>query len=260
MLATRVTSNHLRRFSPPPGLAQSAPRDVRLKGGGRALMAAAWLLTAGAIVAGVLLQREARRQSEAARLLEQHGVTATAVIDRAWRETDDGKPAFAAFHFDAAGARVAGETRMELSAWRNLRAGSTVNVRYLPDNPRRWLLDGARVRRQPFWVAYVVSGTLSILALVCAAVVRRQRSLLAEGRAAPAIVTAVRKSHGSHGTSEREMTYEFPLLGGGVGSGKAAAPKTADVGTTICIVYDRDRPARNQPYPFSLVTPDRGDR
>lgn len=260
MPATRVTANRLRRFSPPPGLARSAPRDVRLKGSGRALAALAWLLAIGAIVAGVLMHREARRQWESARALEQHGAIATAVVDRVWRKTGDGKPAFAALHFDAAGTRVAAETRMELSAWRDLRAGSTLTVRYLPQDPQRWILDGARVRRLPFWAAYLVSAALALGALLCAAVVRRQRSLLMEGRAAPAVVAAVRKHHGSHGTSHREMTYEFPLLGGGVGTGKAAAPKNADVGMTICVVYHPDRPSRNQPYPFPLVTTDVGER
>jgi hypothetical protein len=260
MLATRVTANHLRRFSPPPGLARSAPRDVRLNGGGRVLVALAWLLTIGAIAAAVLMHREAWQQWDAARALEQRGAIATAVVDRVWRKSGDGKPAFAAFHFDAAGTRVAGETRMELPAWRGLRAGSTVTVRYLPQNPQRWMLDGARIRRLPFWAAYLVPAALALIALLLAAVVRRQRSLLAEGRVVPAVVAAVRKQHGADGASHRAMTYEFPLLGGGVGTGKAAAPKDVHVGATICVVYHPDRPSRNQPFPFSLVTPDACDR
>ena len=47
-----VTRDLLHRFSPPAGLARSAPRDVRLTGGGRVLMGLAWLLAAAAIVAG----------------------------------------------------------------------------------------------------------------------------------------------------------------------------------------------------------------
>ena len=50
------------------------------------------------------------------------------------------------------------------------------------------------------------------------------------------------------------MTYEFPLLGGGVASGKASASKTSAVGATIAVLYDPDKPGRNHPYPFSLVT------
>src|SRR5688572_32385889 len=127
-----VTPDLLHRFMPPAGLARSAPRDVRLTGGGRVLMALAWLLAAAAIVAGALLYREASRQAAVIAAFDQRGVTTTAVIERVWRKTGDGKPAFASFHFDAAGTRVHGETRMELDAWRELRAGSHVAVRHLP--------------------------------------------------------------------------------------------------------------------------------
>ena len=113
-------------------------------------------------------------------------MTATAVVDRLWRKTGDGKPAFAAFHFDANGARIDGESRMQLSAWRELRTGSTVPVRYLPDNPRRFVVAGQRRSRMPFAVPYVVSSILAAIALLCLAVVRWQRtpSQRGAGRAA----------------------------------------------------------------------------
>ena len=90
MRPPRVTADLLRRFSPPPGLSRSAPRDVRLTGGGRALVVLAWLLAIGAVPAGALLYREARRQSDATQAFQQRGATATAVIDRVWRKSGDG--------------------------------------------------------------------------------------------------------------------------------------------------------------------------
>ena len=44
------------------------------------------------------------------------------------------------------------------------------------------------------------------------------------------------------------------MLGGPKMKGKAAIGKPAEVGTPICIVYDPERPGRNRPYPFPLVT------
>jgi len=258
MRAPGVTADLLHRFSPPPGLARSAPRDVRLTAGGRALMAVAWLLVVAAIVAGSLLYREALSRSAEELELDRRGATTTAVVDRVWRKSGDGKPAYAAFHFDASGTRIDADARMQLDAWRELRAGSIVRVRYLPDDPRRFVVDGARRERMPFGVAYVVSGVLAFMAVLCAVAIGRQRSLLTEGRLAPAVVTAVKKHHNQHGT-HREMTYEFPLLGGGVATGKASASKSSAVGATICVVYDPDHPKRNQPYPFSLVTPTSGE-
>src|SRR5688500_8962845 len=124
----RASTGH----SLPPELERSAPRDVGLTTGGRALLLVAWLLAAGALIAGVALHLEARRQSEAALDFDRRSVTASAVVDRLWRKTgDEDKPAFAAFHFDAGGIRIDAESRLQLSRWRELRTGSTLSVRYL---------------------------------------------------------------------------------------------------------------------------------
>lgn len=253
----RGSTESRRTFSLPRELARSAPRDVALTTGGRALIVVAWLLAASALVAGVALHLEAQRQSQAALDFDQRSVSASAVVDRLWRKTGDGKPAFAAFHFDAGGARIDGESRMQLPAWRELRTGSTVAVRYLPDNPRGFVLAGQRRSRLPFAVAYVVSSILAAMALSCVAAVRWQRRLLSEGRAASAVVTAVRKHKGSHGSTHREIVYEFPVLAGTIATGKAAAGKAQEVGSRISVVYDPEQPTRNRPYPFSLVTLDR---
>lgn len=237
----------------PPELERSAPRDVQLTGGGRALIVAAWLLVSAAIPAGGALYFEARRPASAAADMDRRGVTAPAVVDRLWRKTGDGKPAFAAFHFDVNGARIDGESRLQLSAWRELRQGSTIRVRYLPENPHRFLIDGARQSHMPFVLAPFISSLLAGLGLLCAAAVRAQRTLLSEGRPARAVVTEVQKHQSKHGASHRSMKYEFPMLGGPTMKGKAAVGKPAEVGTPIIIVYDPERPGRNRPYPFPLV-------
>jgi muconolactone delta-isomerase len=253
-----VSADLLRTFTPPRELARSRPREVRLAPGGRALIAVTWLLAAAAIVVTVAMQAEARRQSEAAQQMDGRSVVSTATVDRLWRGSGDGKPAFAAFHFDADGTRVDAQTRMRTSTWRSLRVGDKLSILYLPDDPRRFALDGARESGMPVWLPAVIGSALMALALLLGEAVRRQRRLLMEGRPAPAVVTAVRKHHSSHGASHREMTYEFPLLGGGVATGKSQATKGADVGTAVCVVYDPDVPTRNHPYPFSLVKLDAG--
>jgi hypothetical protein len=188
---------------------------------------------------------------------DRRSITATAVVDRLWRKTSGGgedKAALVALHFDANGARIDGESRLPLRQWRRLSTGSTLPLRYLPDNPRRFVLAGQRGGGLPLPVAYLVSSALAVFALLCAAGVRQQRALLSEGRAASGVVTAVRKHKGSHGTSHREIVYEFRVLAGTTATGKAAAGKTQDVGSRISVVYDPEQPKRNRPYPFSLVT------
>jgi len=255
MVAVRASSDLLRRFAPPRELTRSAPRDVRLTGGGLTLMTIAWLLAVAALPIGALLVREARRQSAADTTMATRGVNASAVIDRLWRKSGDGNPRYAALYFDAGGARIYGERQMRQSAWERLKVGSTVAVRYLPDNPQQWTIAGERQDGMPIAVGFVVAGIMIGTALLCGAVVRSQRSLLMDGRVAPAVVTLFRAHKGQHGT-HREIRYELPLLGGGVATGKASASKGAAVGDTICVVYDPDRPSRSRPYPFPLVKPD----
>ena len=253
----RASMETRRHFSLPPELVRSAPRDVALTRGGRALIAVAGLLAAAAVIAGIALYLEAQRQFNAERDLDRRGVDVAAVVDRLWRKDDDGKPAYAAFHFAANGARIDGQSRMQLSAWRELTIGSTVPVRYLPDNPRAFVVNGARRGRMPLAIPYVVAGALAGCALLCLVPVRRQRALLSEGRPAAAVVTKVRKHQGAKGASYREMFYEFPVLAGSKATGKAVATSPADVGSTITVVYHPEQPERNRPYPFSLATLDR---
>ena len=251
----RGSTESRRAFSLPAELTRSAPRDVALTTGGRALTVVGWLLMVGAVAAGVALYLEAQRQANAALDFDRRSVTTTAVVDRVWRKSGDGKPAFAAFHFEANGVRVNAESRMQPSAWLELRDGSTVTVRYLPDDPRHLVVAGQRRKgRLPFALAYVASFILGAAALLCLATVRWQRFLLSEGRGARAVVTAERKHKSSHGTSHRQITYEFPILAGTIATGTATADKSAEVGATISVVYDPERPKRNRPYPFSLVT------
>jgi len=87
-------------------------------------------------------------------------------------------------------------------------------------------------------------------------VIRRQRRLLSEGRAAIARVTTSttrqRGTHGSH-TVNRVM-YEFELRGGSVRTGRFDTGTTAPlIGSELIVLYDPDRPERSSKYPLALV-------
>jgi hypothetical protein len=50
------------------------------------------------------------------------------------------------------------------------------------------------------------------------------------------------------------LKYEFSLAGGGVEKGSGGSTrKPPAIGSTICILYDRDNPRRNAPYPFDMT-------
>jgi hypothetical protein len=243
---------HVHNPALPRELERSAPRDVRLTTSGLALTVLAWVLAAASVFAGAFLYVEAWRQSNAASAMEQRGVATRATVDRLWRKNDD-KPAYAAFHFDAGVERINGQSRMNLRAWQALRVGTTLGVRYLPEDPRKWTVDGARQRELPFWLAYVVAAVLGLAVAACSAAIRWQRTLLREGRPATAVVTGVSKHSGRHGATHVVIKYQFPLLGGGTQNGKASVSKGMSVGATITVLYDPDHAARNRPYPFPLV-------
>ena len=112
------------------------------------------------------------------------------------------------------------------AVWRALRPGSMLQVRYLPENPRRWVLAGARRtgcrsawRTSPPWRSPHLPSCV-------AASVRRQRTLLSDGTGNAGIVTAVKVHRGTHGSRHTEMAYDFRLEGGmTTGKARRASPR-----------------------------------
>jgi hypothetical protein len=97
--------------------------------------------------------------------------------------------------------------------------------------------------------------SLLLAAIVIGRMVRRQWTLLSEGRFASARVTAATRIKQHEGRSYR-VTCAFQALSG--------APVTADyqtnrkpppVGTLVPILYHRDTPRWTAPYPLPFVTP-----
>ena len=185
-------------FSLPPELERSAPRDVatdcRRPGADRRRLAAGG--AAHSRPASRCISRRSGK-SDAAADIDRRGVTATAVVDRLWRKNGDGKPAFAAFHFDANGARIDGESRHAAVGVARAAPGfdsaGALSARRTRIDSSSTASGGAGCRSS---LAYVVS---SLLARDRAAVCRRG-SLAAnaarrEGRPARAVVTEVHKHH-----------------------------------------------------------------
>lgn len=236
-------------WTPPDGLGYSSLRPVRLTGGGTAVLAAAALLSIGAVVAGVALGSQARRQSGAQRELQEKGLTTDAVVTRVWRASEEGKQPWVAYRFTSAGREYEKRVKTPRRIWKNLEAGVTIPVRFVPSNPainhpRGW--DGGRV---PFWLPYLVFTSLAVLALLTTMPVRNQARLLAEGRPAPGLVTGLKKNDNAV-----TVMYEFRLLSGAIGKGSGSAGRRPPVqGSSICVLYDPENPRRNSLYPLGLV-------
>lgn len=247
-------SQATRSFVTPIELSGSLPRDVQLNGGGRFVSAMAIVLFAGALIASLLLGRLHIRQAEQRDMLERSGVQATAEVTRLWRATDDSKQPWAAYRFDVSGVTYGGRAKMRLSRWRALQTGAHIDVRYLPQHPDTNVLAGSEPDVLPVFVPFLLATLLATGGVLIFWAVNCQRRLLAEGRAAAAIVTDVVKHKTSHGGTQRSVKYTFRLLSGAVATGKSDAPrKLPAIGSVIWVVYDPDRPRRSRRYPFPFV-------
>ena len=243
-----------RTFVAPPRLAISRPRPVQLTAGGRALVIVAALLFVGSVGGGLMLFREAREQAGTERALVDHGVVTAGEVTRLWPSGDDFRRVRYRFVVDGRAYESTG--RVSAARRRTFKIGSAIEVRYVTGEPQKNDLGGTSDPSLPIWLPFLVSTAAASMGLLCLFGIQKQRRLLTDGRAAPAIVTSYHRHHTSHGGSHRSLTYEFPLLNGSVATGRSqTSSKAPAVGSVICVIYDPDRPARSMAYPFSLVQP-----
>jgi hypothetical protein len=243
-----------RTFVPPPRLGASRPRNVRLTTAGRALAATAFLLFAAAVVVFALLSREVQRQAAARRALVEHGRVTTGEVTRLWTSGDDRRRVNYRFVVD--GRPYDGHLNVSAERRRALQVRSPLSVRYVATDPTINDLGGPLRSGMPVLLPYVLAALVASGGGLCLVAIRRQCRLLAEGRPAPALVTRHMRHHTSHGGTHRSIAYDFPLLSGGVASGKSATSRTPPaIGSVICVIYDPESPRRNSLYPLSLVAP-----
>jgi hypothetical protein len=252
-MTTRTELQQLQRdWHPPDGLDRSRPREVRLSGGGRALVGLSILLwVAGAVVAAGLQAQRGRETAEL-ELLRTEGVIVEAEVTRLWRGRGDDKPTYVAYRFDAAGTWREGSRRVPRGFWSRLHVGDSLRVRFAPSRPDLNHPAPLEPRPTPQGIPIVVATMFGLLGGVCWLPVLGQRRLLAEGRAARAVVTGHEK-RGQHGSA---AVYEFATLGGTLAKGKSGPQrKPLPVGSTLCVLYDAEKPSRNAAYPLALVRP-----
>jgi hypothetical protein len=253
MMELRQQLSELQRaFVLPARLKESRPRDVQLTGGGRALFVLAIVLFASAVGAPVVLTQESIRQAANRAALAERGVTTSGVVTRIWSDDDNRRKV--AYRFEAEGRSFASDINVSSARRRTLDVGSPIDVRFLPGNPDVNDL-GASRSGLPLAIGPTVGVGLATGGAILLFSIRRQRRLLEDGRAAPAVVTGHKSSHSSH-SKHYSMTYDFALLSGAVVKGKAGTSKNAPpVGSVITVIYDPERPEKSRVYPFSLVRP-----
>jgi hypothetical protein len=238
-----------RHWTPPAELARGGPRDVKLSGSGVAVTVVACLLLLGAIAAAIGLSRKSARDAANRQELEASGIETQAVVTRHWRTGGKEDQRRLTYEFAYDGRSYRASVNAPRKFWDVLPVGSPVRVRFVPARPELSHPIDWRLDVMPSWVPAIVAVGLVFPGLLLLFMIRRQMQLLSDGRAAPGIVTGHRRVKGG-----QVLKYEFPLLSGGIGKGRGGQSRRPPaVGSTIAVVYDRDNPKRNAPYPFDMV-------
>ena len=242
-----------RSWTPPPELAGSGPREVRLKTAGKALAVVAAALFVGAIAADLGLSRLAQRQAAEREALRSTSIETRAVVTRHWHTGGNGDEARIAYTFEYEGQTYHGSSAAPQRIWRGLDVGSPITVRLVPgrpelNHPSEW--DPGVV---PPWLGAAIAAWLALMGVLLVFIIRRETGLLRDGRAAPARITGHRRVKDGHA-----VKYEFALPEGGVRKGSGTVHRLPPaVGSTACVVYDPENPKRNRLYPMRLARVDR---
>jgi hypothetical protein len=224
---------------------------VTFTAAGWALAGLSSALVAAGFAAGIILFSLASSQRREELHLRERGVDVNATVTRLWISSGENPRRFVAFQFEAGGRRIDGRQQIPRAMWSTLTVGSAIPVRYDPTDPLVHVPFGGRRRTLDHWVAYAATLTLAALGALIALPIRSQRRLLVEGRPAPAVVTTRRLNKSTHG-SNYQIEYEFQLLNGAPRTGRSTGGKALE-GQLIAVLYEPDNPARNAPYPLSLV-------
>jgi hypothetical protein len=238
----------------PQELYRSRPRPVRLSGAGRALAVTAVLLCLAAPVIAVLLHRETVTDSANRSALLRRALIVNGAVARVHRDSKNSKRSTVGYQFRVNGEVFENEAKLPSDRARAFKVGSPLPIRYLAENPDVNIPDGVLYSVPPVALGYILAPLPLGLGLAFWLVLRYQRRLLTDGRAAMAVITSVTTSRGQHGESIRHVHYEFQLLSGVAHSGAVQTrEKVPEVGSSVAVLYDDERPYRNRPYPLSLV-------
>jgi hypothetical protein len=236
-------------WEPPDGLGFSSLRPVRLSRQGMAMAVMGAVFLAGSPVLGLFLEAKAVRERDERQLLHDEGRAATARIMRLWRDGKDSSEHMVGYRFPAETGDVEGRARVPAKIWKELQAGGTLAVRYVPSQPKINHPADWPMNVIPRWLGLLLTPLFWIAPTIFALVIRRQMRLLTEGRPAQGIVTSVKRTD-----KAMQISYEFRLLSGATAKGKSTAGRRPPaVGSAVCVLYDPENPRRNALYPLQLV-------
>jgi hypothetical protein len=232
----------------------SVPRDVALTGQGTVLAVVAGLLAAASLASAVLLAMLHVSQARDRDLRRQDAVFTVANVVNVRRTREDHPRRVVTYAFAAAdGTTHSSTARFDERDPLPSMSDGTISIGYLRSDAERSWAVGYEPGVMPVWVPPLVSVALAAFGWLATWRLRRDWTLLREGRAAAARVVAAKKVSRQHQRTTR-VNYEFTTLAGATVTGHAEISRRVPAeGDRVTVVYHRDDPHWNALYPLSLV-------
>ena len=154
------------------------------------------------------------------------------------------------YGFAAAGGKeFIGQSAMRSEAWRGLKPGDPLAVRYLPSRPEVNQPGAGVPDPPPAWIAGMLPLMFVWLPIMFWFMIRAQWRLLADGVPAQAVVTRIKRS------KETNAHFEFKTPAGESVKGRSSVSSrnVPEVGAKVCVLYHPDNPRNNSIYPMGMV-------
>jgi hypothetical protein len=237
--ATRIQELQ-RGWTPPTELTAHIPREARWSAAGLAFLAVAGAFA----VAGVLVAGNFGLWSNP---LRSKGMDAEGHVTAVYHSPYD--PISIHYLFNVNGLPYEGYAYVAAGVSQKLAPGAPLAVRYLPANPGRNEARG--LGSPPIDGGSLFVGLLfAAIGLSLLSIPVRERRLLLQGSATPAVVTGI--GHGKFFSSY--ICYHFVLPDGSLCKGHSGATyRVRPIGTRVTVIYDSHKPKRNSLYPMEKV-------
>jgi hypothetical protein len=242
-------------WRPPSELARSTPRPVSLTWMGILKCCAAVLLVCGGAFLGPWLYVQAGRDHALAQRMAVEGALTSATVTYVGPAFGEDNHHKIRYRYQVNDRTLDASTTVGSSAAKGLQEASAVQVRYLATDPARSWIVGHEPERTPLWVAPLAGLGMLVTPVVLFLQIKRERSLLSEGRPAVGVVTKVRWFGGNHGRGNHRASYEFQTPDGQTykGSFRGSKKKCGAAGDRATVLYEKDNPQRNARYPMQFV-------
>lgn len=125
-----------------------------------------------------------------------------------------------------------------------MKAGGPIRIRYFAGDPAINHPADWEPSAETGWTGLALPGVMVLLAGGILFALRRQRGLVSEGSAAPAVITGV-----SWMKSGWNAEYEFRPAQGVALKGTLSLGAKPEIGSTVTILYDPAKPSRKTQYP-----------